>query len=332
VTIPPAGTSEARVESSASITEPSTTMPGPPINEALAELIPHVAGFFTQPATDVYWPAYDLPGGSRAYAAVVSAGDERIGQLVIADGAGPNRLPATYLTTLFRDGVRFLRDPLNLNGPTAYVGTTAPVSWQAVNEAAVVTSIDDVDGLGAWTWEHENRIWVVKGQLAEAGQYAEAVIEATGAGADPFDFQGLHGWLPERIPDVPGHRYVDRPRPTLLDELANTASGDCTESAYYGYVVDETEPDRQVMVPEDLGLMITTFAPPCAAGGAVDDLTARLAADPKLSHETMGGRAVYRSANEVFRVDGRVIVHFSSGDPATIAAMAPFLAEFFTAF
>lgn len=328
-------TTPATTEAPAASARPPTTdraIAGPPIHEPLAALIPAVDGIDTEPAVDVYWPVYDLPGGARAYAADLLGPTGRIAQIVIAEGSGANQLEATYISTIFRDGVQFLRDSTEGEDGTTYILTNVGrPEWQAVNDAAVIVSSIEVDDVGAWIWQYDGRIWIVRGQRGAAGDYVARVIDATGAGSDPFNYQGLTGRLADRMPDLPGWLYVDLPRATVLANMPNTLAGPCADSLYSGYVVPADDPDWQLMAPEDLGWNIMTVAPGCVDGGFMDELMATLDGDPELRRGTLGGRDVYRNDNGLVHFDGRLIIEFYSQAPATVVAMEPFMEAFLAA-
>jgi hypothetical protein len=321
-------------------TDPTATDPpggpagtgDPTIHEPLAALVPALEGIELTPVEGVDWDFYDLPAGTLAWAAGVSGPDGAIGRLVIAEGTGQVPLVPTYVSTIFTEGVPFVGTaaPEDTTAATGTVVTAANLrpAWRAGGEAAVAVATVDAGGLGAWIWEQGGRLWIMRGRVDTGAEYVTQLLAATGAGDDPYDDRILSFTLRDRLIDVPDYRYVDVPRSDILGQLPETLTGSCTESIYLGYVVPEDDPDPQTREPDDLGLYMSTVAGICEEAGFTDELVEAFEEQEDLLREQLGGQDVYRSDREVIAIDGPVITHFLTEDPATLTAMEPFMEAF----
>ncbi len=343
---------------SAATTAPGGTQPpaAPTIHEPLGAVIPALPSITLTPTPNVDWSFYDLPASSRAWVVGVAGEEGTIGQLAVAE-PGSDPLVPEYFHTIFTEGVPFVtfeseETEDTTPGPTApttpvettsddgtAVDTTEPEptpsivnlspKWQAVGPNAVAVATVDAGALRAWIWEHDGRIWIMRGAADTGAPYVEQLLTAMNAGSEPYDDRVLSATLRDRLVDVPGYRYADVPRRDVLGLLPETLAASCAESAYVGYVVTEDDPDPETKEPEDPGLFITGVSGLCEEAGLLDELTATLDEQEDLRKEQIGGRDVWRSEREIIAFDGPVIIHFLFEEPSSMDEMEPFLEAFF---
>ena len=275
------------------------------------------------------WPLYDLPGGAEAYAVQITptAGSTSIGVLVVAGRTGPNELFDTHAGRMFNGPVPVVVEGMMPTDAGTYVSTSnAQPIWAAVADAAVITAkIPDLDA-GRWTWRHDGLIWTVIGTLG-AEQYVAGLIEAQGAGSDPFNFQGLRGDLEHRFPSIPAVHYWDLSRIDTLNFMQTAPLWTCTESVYYSYVAAADDADPEIGDERSLFIDVSQIA-----SGCDDNFVAAVLNDletsGQLRREDIAGRSVLRSDREIIYVAGDTVIHFSSEQPETLTEMQLVIAEF----
>ena len=196
-----------------------------------------------------------------------------------------------------------------------------------MNDAAVVVARLPEADRGQWVWTHDGLIWIVRGQLVSE-QFVTALLAAQGAGSDPSDFQGLSGDLPDRLPTIPGVTYYQLDRPTALASMQNFISGPCAEAFAAFYIPAADDPDPEVADEHSFSILLSDIGRACADEGVLTDRLAELDANPQLRQETVAGRPVYRTDNEVIYVSSDLIADFSSLSPEIWLAMQPVIEQF----
>jgi hypothetical protein len=302
------------------------TFPAPDVDAALAEHVDDVPGFTTGTSEDgsVAWPFLELADGAVAHPVSVMSADGEIGTLVVVD-----RMEfGNYVDRLFEDEVELVADVAVADDELVAVVNPARAIWSDVGgRPVIVASVPEVDD-GRWVWEHDGRTFIASGSSA-MGPYVAALIQAQQAElpSNAHDYGELAGDVGRRRVFVPGYEYADFPVVDALATMKMTAIGDCAERLHVGYVVRAGDPDVSVMGPEDLGIAVATLGGVCQDGGFVEQLRTGLTSQG-FSEATVAGKPVWQDASRLVHVDGGTVIQLTAGDPASFAAMRPFVERF----
>jgi hypothetical protein len=304
----------------------SAMLTAPPIDATLANAVPAVPGFRTDPSDPaaVPWPLFELPESVRIYPVSVASLSGGVGTLVVVDGVDF----AAYSAQVFDEAVPVLADTEPSGDELVVMTNTAQPTWQSVGGVPVIAAVVPEGDDGQWVWEHDGRTFIALGSLAME-RYVAGLVAAQEALAprDPYDDAVLHGELAARLTFIPGYEYVTVPVDEAISTLAISAIGDCAENVLVGYVVPAGDPDPEVMEAEDVGLVMATVSGFCSEGGFFEQLPPGLASQG-FAEAAVAGTTVWQDPTRLIFVEQDVVIQMHGSDPAAFAAMRPFVDRF----
>ena len=327
--------STAPPTSAPSTTSPPTTVApastaatnplGEPPSQALtggSVEVPAVEGFSygVEPDVPVPWVQLDLPADAEAAAFALREAGGPIGSLIVADGFSHTR----YLDELFDQPVPLVRN----FSDAGTVTLETPARWQVLSGVPLVAATSPEAFFNQWVWQHDGTTWIAVGTVA-VERWVTGMLAVQVPTPNPYDYSTVGGTLYEALPVVHPYTYVDAPVADIITHQEQTIAGGCGRRLFLGRIVPVDDPDPINPDPADLTLVASTIAGACAADGWFEDLDATLTS-LGFQPDAIGEVPVQRRDTSLVFVDGNDVYEFASADPATLAAMAPFIDAFVT--